>query len=143
MGQISQLRFKLGNSDLVSTFAVTSERGSLLLNIFAVFVNIFLSFPMPYNGLLYIVNESLLLLESSPPSLPPASDNHKFSFAHQSLYHLLAWLAKPKTNVVIPKNQPLPKYLREKKKKTSESAKYRLPLRYVKITIYLGLDIII
>ena len=38
----------------------------------------------------------------------------------------------------------LPKYLR---KKTSKSAKYHLPLRYkkgpVKITMYLGLDIII
>ena len=32
-----------------------------------------------------------------------------------------AWLAKPKVNVVIPKNQPLPKYLR---KKTSKRAKY-------------------
>ena len=54
-----------------------------------------------------------------------------------------AWLAKPKANVVIPKNQPLPKYYLRKTKKV-ESAKYRLLLRYkkpVKITIYLGLDI--
>ena len=57
----------------------------------------------------------------------------------------LAWalLAKPKVNDVIPKNQPLPKYLQ---KKASKSAKYRLPLRYkerpVKITMYLGFDII-
>ena len=42
-----------------------------------------------------------------------------------------AWLAKPKANVVIPKNQPLPKYLR---KKTSKSAKYHQPLRYKKKT---------
>ena len=40
-----------------------------------------------------------------------------------------AWLAKPKVNVAIPNNQPLPKYLR---KKTSKSAKYHLPLRYKK-----------
>ena len=60
-----------------------------------------------------------------------------------------AWLAKPKANVVIPKNQPLPKYLREK---NELSAKCHLPLRSkkkkkkkrpVKITMYLGLDIII
>ena len=55
-----------------------------------------------------------------------------------------AWLAKPKANVVIQKNQPLPKYIR---KKTSKSAKYHLPLHYkkrpIKITMYLGLDIII
>ena len=51
-----------------------------------------------------------------------------------------AWLAlkaKPKANVVIPKNKPLPKDLRTK---TSKSAKYHLPLCYkerpVKITIY-------
>ena len=37
-----------------------------------------------------------------------------------------ALLAKPQANVVIPKSQPLPKYLWEK---TSKSAKYRLPLR--------------
>ena len=52
-------------------------------------------------------------------------------------------LPRPKAIVVIPKNQPLPKYLR---KKTSKSAKYHRPLRYekkrpVKITMYLGLDI--
>ena len=53
-------------------------------------------------------------------------------------------LPRPKAIVVIPNNQPLPKYLR---KKTSESAKCHRPLRYekrpVKITMYLGLDIII
>ena len=55
-----------------------------------------------------------------------------------------AWLAKPNANVVITKNQPLPKYSR---KKTSKSAKFHLPLCYnknpVKITMYLGLDIIV
>ena len=53
-------------------------------------------------------------------------------------------LPRPKAIVIIPKNQPLPKYLREK---TSKSAKYHRPLRYqkrlVKITMYFGLDIII
>ena len=48
------------------------------------------------------------------------------------------------TIVVIPKNQPLPKHLR---KKTSKSAKhtchYATKKRHVKITMYLGLDIII
>ena len=56
-----------------------------------------------------------------------------FIILEKSLYlsQLLAWawLAKPKANVVIPKYQPLPKYLREK---TSKSAKYNLPLRYKK-----------
>ena len=50
----------------------------------------------------------------------------------------------PKAIVVIPKNQPLPKHLR---KKTSKSAKhachYPTKERPVKITMYLGLDIII
>ena len=40
-------------------------------------------------------------------------------------------LPRPKAIVVIPKNQPLPKYLREK---TSKSAKYHRPLRYEKKT---------
>ena len=56
------------------------------------------------------------------------------------LFLAWAWLAKPKANVVIPKNQYL-------QKKMSKSAKYHLPLRYkkrpVKITMYLGLDVII
>ena len=45
----------------------------------------------------------------------------------KKLFLAWAWLAKPNANVVIPKNQPLPKYLR---KKTSKSGKYHLPLRY-------------
>ena len=53
-------------------------------------------------------------------------------------------LPRPKAIVVIPKNQPLPKHLR---KKTSKSAKhachYAIKERPVKITMYLGLDIII
>ena len=53
-------------------------------------------------------------------------------------------LPRPKAIVVIPKNQPLPKLLR---KKTSKSAKhachYATKERPVKITMYLGLDIII
>ena len=53
-------------------------------------------------------------------------------YFHETIWFLAsAWLAKPKANVVIPENQPLPNYLR-KKKKTSKSAKYRLPLRYKK-----------
>ena len=54
-------------------------------------------------------------------------------------------LACPKAMIVIPKLQLLPNDLQ---KKTSNSVKYRLPLRYkkkrpVKIIVYLGLDIII
>ena len=53
-------------------------------------------------------------------------------------------LPRPKAIVVIPKYQPLPKHLR---KKTSKSAKhachYATKERPVKITMYLGLDIII
>ena len=53
-------------------------------------------------------------------------------------------LPRPKAIVVIPKNQSLPKHLR---KKTSKSAKhachYATKERPVKITMYLGLDIII
>ena len=53
-------------------------------------------------------------------------------------------LPRPKAIVVIPQNQPLPKHLR---KKTSKSAKhachYATKERLVKITMYLGLDIII
>ena len=53
-------------------------------------------------------------------------------------------LPRPKAIVVIPKNQPLPKHLR---KRTSKSAKhachYATKERPVKITMYLGLDIII
>ena len=62
--------------------------------------------------------------------------------------HILFWpglgLPRPKAIVVIPKNQPLPKHLR---KKTSKSAKhacqYATKERPVKITMFLGLDIII
>ena len=53
-------------------------------------------------------------------------------------------LPRPKAIVVIPKNQPLPKLLR---KKTSKSAKhachYATKERPDRITMYLGLDIII
>ena len=53
-------------------------------------------------------------------------------------------LPRPKAIVVVPKNQPLPKHLR---KKTSKSAKhachYATKERPVKITMSLGLDIII
>ena len=53
-------------------------------------------------------------------------------------------LPRPKAIVVIPQNQTLPKRLR---KKTSKSAKhacqYATKERPVKITMYLGLDIII
>ena len=48
--------------------------------------------------------------------------------------------------VVIPKNQPLPKYLRKKKKRVkvrSTTGHYATKKRPVKITMYLGLDIII
>ena len=52
-------------------------------------------------------------------------------------------LAKPKAIVVIPKINSCQNHLR---KKTSKSAKYRLPLRYkesVKIKMHLDLDNII
>ena len=53
-------------------------------------------------------------------------------------------LPRPKAIVVIPKNQTLPKHLR---RKTSKSAKhachYATKERPVKITMYLGLGIII
>ena len=54
------------------------------------------------------------------------------------------WLAKAKGHSWQPKNQPLPNHLREK---TSKSAKhachYATKERPVKITMHLGLDIII
>ena len=65
-----------------------------------------------------------------------------------SIFSMSFWpglgLPRPKAIVVIPQNQPLPKHLR---KKTSKSAKhachYATKERPVKITMYLGLDIII
>ena len=45
--------------------------------------------------------------------------------------------------VVIPKNQPLPKYLQEKRVKVRSTPATTLQKRRVKITVYLGLDIII
>ena len=67
---------------------------------------------------------------------------------HEPLLTCSSWpglgLPRPKAIVVIPQNQPLPKHLR---KKTSKSAKhachYATKERPVKITMYLGLDIII
>ena len=51
-------------------------------------------------------------------------------------------LPRPKAIVVIPKNQPLPKYLREKRVKVrSTTGHYATKRRPVKITMYLGLDI--
>ena len=54
-------------------------------------------------------------------------------------------LPRPRAIVVIPKNQPLPKYLRKKKrvKVRSTTGHYTTKKRPVKITMYLGLDIII
>ena len=77
----------------------------------------------------------------SPCDKPP-------NFEHLFLPILYFWpglgLPRPKAIVVIPQNQPLPKHLR---KKTSKSAKhachYATKERPVKITMYLGLDIII
>ena len=52
-------------------------------------------------------------------------------------------LPRPKALVVIPKNQPLPKYLRKKRVKVrSTTGLYATKKRAVKITMYLGLDII-
>ena len=53
-------------------------------------------------------------------------------------------LPRPKAIVVIPKNQPLPKHLRKKTSKSAKHARhYATKKRPVKITMYLGLDIII
>ena len=53
-------------------------------------------------------------------------------------------LPRPKAIVVIPKNQPLPKHLRKKKRvKVRSTPATTLQKRPVKITMYLGLDIII
>ena len=54
-------------------------------------------------------------------------------------------LPRPKAIVVIPKNQPLPKYLRKKKrvKVRRTTGHYATEKRPVKITMYLGLHIII
>ena len=49
-------------------------------------------------------------------------------------------LPRPKAIVVIPKNQPLPKHLQKKRVKVRQKALQKRP---VKITMYLGLDIII
>ena len=68
----------------------------------------------------------------------------KFQQIHQKRNWPGLGLPRPKAIVVIPKNQPLPKHLR---KNTSKSAKhachYATKKRPVKITMYLGLDIII
>ena len=55
----------------------------------------------------------------------------------------LACHAKPKANVAIPKNQLLPKYLRKKQVKVRSTPATTLQKRPVKITMHLGLDIII
>ena len=53
-------------------------------------------------------------------------------------------LPRPKAIVVIPKNQPLPKHLRKKRVKVRSTPATTLQnKRPVKITMYLGLDIII
>ena len=60
------------------------------------------------------------------------------------LFLAWAWLVKPKVNVVIPKNQTSPKYLRKKRVKVrSTTCHYAIKKRPVKIAMYLGLDIII
>ena len=53
-------------------------------------------------------------------------------------------MPRPKAIVVIPKNQPLPKYFRKKRVKVqSTTGHYATKKRPVKITMDLGLDIII
>ena len=52
-------------------------------------------------------------------------------------------LPRPKAIVVIPKNQPLPKHLRKKRVKVRSTPATTLQKRPLKITMYLGLDIII
>ena len=76
----------------------------------------------------------------------PASES-KLQPSH--LFHSIpGWpglgLPRPKAIVVIPKNQPLPKHLREKTSKRAKHAcQYVTKERPVKITMYLGLNIII
>ena len=63
------------------------------------------------------------------------------SLRRNTCFLVWAWLAK---KVVIPKNQPLPKYLRKKRVKVrSTTATTLQKKRHVKITMYLGLDIMI
>ena len=77
--------------------------------------------------------------------------NHpqRFKNVRNGFFRKSSWpglgLPRPKAIVVIPKNQPLPKYLREKKrvKVRSTTGHYATKKRPVKITMYLGLDIII
>ena len=52
-------------------------------------------------------------------------------------------LPRPKAIVVIPKNQPLPKHLRKKRVKVRSAPATTLQKRPFKMTMYLGLDIII
>ena len=71
-------------------------------------------------------------------------DDRHFQNRNKNCFWPGLGLPRPKAIVVIPKTQPLPKHLR---KKTSKSAKhachYATKERPVKITMYLGLDIII
>ena len=72
----------------------------------------------------------------------------KVKYSHFLCYHFDFWpglgLPRPKAIVVIPNNQPLPKHLREKKRvKVRSTPATTLQKRPVKITMYLGLDIII
>ena len=52
-------------------------------------------------------------------------------------------LPRPKAIVVIPNNQPLPKHLRKKRVKVRSTPATALQKKPVKITMYLGSDIII
>ena len=52
-------------------------------------------------------------------------------------------LPRPKAIVVIPKHQPLPKHLRKKRVKVRSTPATTLQKRPAKITVYLGLDIVI
>ena len=74
----------------------------------------------------------------------PNSEFRILANKHENHFWPGLGLPRPKAIVVIPKHQPLPKHLR---KKTSKSAKhachYATKERPVKITMYLGLDIII
>ena len=69
----------------------------------------------------------------------------KVQFLCLKLFFLAwAWLAKAKGHCCHAKNQPLPKYVRKKRVKVrSTTGHYATKKRPVKITMYLGLDIII
>ena len=74
--------------------------------------------------------------------------SYQFSYDLETVVCTHFWpgfgLPRPKAIVLIPKNQPLPKHLQKKRVKVPSTPATTLQKkRPVKITMYLGLDIII